>query len=327
MFSAPHTAIVKRMVQTFNLGYDNGTSAFTPGATLIGTTSHATATVLDTGNVDSGTLVIFDIVGAFQDNEVIIDNALSYNEPEIPPYNDPDLLYNGPFPGHIVPLYDEIVDDWVPREGPIPGYNRPSYDDIIAKDDLLYNGSFPGYDMPQYHEFLFEEDIPFVGPIPGYNRPSYEDIIYKDELLYNDPFPGYNIPLYNKPDLLFDGSTPEYIVSIDEPLEGPIPGHAVVNGTVSETLDAYGQPSKTSITSSIPCRFFNTVVLDPMSGKVVYSEDNLGVMYGPETNLLLGDTLTSTDAGYAFTFTASGVKPSTALGILHHYTANLTRVS
>jgi hypothetical protein len=221
MFSAPHTATAQRMVQTFNLGYDNGTSAFTPGATLYGVTSRATATILSTGDINSGTLIIFDIVGVFQDNEVITDT-------EIP---ESSIEYTVP---HVKPKLPQ-------------GESASRYNILLNNDEIGLSGAGVGF--------------------------------------------------------------------------------AVVNGNVSETLDVYGQPSKTPVTSLISCRFFNTVVLDPVSGKVVYSEDNLGVMYGPGTNLLLGDTLTSTDAGYAFTFTVSGVKPSTALGILHHYTAKLTRVS
>ena len=40
-----------------------------------------------------------------------------------------------------------------------------------------------------------------------------------------------------------------------------------------------------------------------------------------------GDTLTSTDTGYASTFTVSEIKPAYALAILHHYTAKLTRLT
>ena len=108
---------------------------------------------------------------------------------------------------------------------------------------------------------------------------------------------------------------------------GTIPGAAVANGTTSITLDSYGQQSKTSVTSSIACRFFNTVVSNPRSGQVTYSEDDLSVMYPPGTDLLEGDTLVSTDTGYADTFTVSGVTPYTALGSIHHYTAKLARQS
>ena len=182
MFSAPHTATARRLVRTYNRNYDGGSTVFTAGKTLTGASSHATATILSTGSAGSGTLVIYNISGVFQNNEVLSD-------------------------------------------------------------------------------------------------------------------------------------------------DGTIPGAAVADGITSITLDTYGQQSKTPITSSISCRFFQTIVSNPVSGKVVYSEDDLRIMYAPGTNLLLGDTLTGMDTGYAFTYTVSEVKPAYALGTLHHYTAKLTRAS
>ena len=186
MFSAPHTATARRLVLTYNLKYDGGSTVFTAGKTLTGATSHAYATILSTGSAASGTLVIYNIVGTFENNEVLSD-------------------------------------------------------------------------------------------------------------------------------------------------DGTVPGAAVADGTVTETLDSYGQLSKTPITSTVSCRFNATILgsmtSNPQTGKVTYSEDDLHVMYGPGTDLHLGDTLTSTDTGYAFTFSVSEVKPAYALGTLHHYTAKLTRQS
>ena len=181
MFSAPHTATVRRSVLTYSLKYKSGSTVFTAGKTLTGTTG--SATILSTGNAASGTLVIYNITGTFSDGTALTD-------------------------------------------------------------------------------------------------------------------------------------------------DGTIPGVAVCDGTVAgPNLDSYGQQSKTPITTSISCRFFNTVVSNPASGKVVYSEDDLRVMYAPGTDLLLGDTLTGTNTGYIFTYTVSEAKPAYALGALHHYTAKLTRVS
>ena len=182
MFSAPHTATARRMVQAYNLKYDGGSTLFTAGKTLTGATSHATATILSTGSAVSGTLVVYSISGVFQNNEVLSD-------------------------------------------------------------------------------------------------------------------------------------------------DGTIPGAAVADGTPSETLDTYGQLSKTPITSSISCRFFNIVETSPLTGEVTYSQDNLVVMLPPTVTLDSGDTLTSTDSGYANTYTIGEVKPAYALGTLHHYTAKLARVS
>jgi len=113
--------------------------------------------------------------------------------------------------------------------------------------------------------------------------------------------------------------------------DGTIPGAALADGTTSITLDSYGQPSKTSVNSSIACRFWASVLGGILSnartGAVTYMEDNLHMMYAPGTDLLDGDTVTSTDIAYAHTYTVSEVKPAYALGTLHHYTAKLTRAS
>lgn len=180
MFSAPHTATVRRLVLTYILKYKSGTAVFTAGKILTGPTG--TATILSTGSAASGILVIYNITGTFTDGQSLAD-------------------------------------------------------------------------------------------------------------------------------------------------DGTIPGAATADGTTGPNSDSYRQPSKTPITSSISCRFFKTVVSNPLSGKVVYSEDDLHIMYPPGTNLLLGDTVTGTDIGYAFTFTVSEVNPAYALGTLHHYTAKLTRAS
>jgi len=74
MFSAPHTATARRLVQTYSLTYGTGTAVFTAGATVTGGTSHATATVVSTGSAGSGTLVIHTITGTFQSGETLDDN-------------------------------------------------------------------------------------------------------------------------------------------------------------------------------------------------------------------------------------------------------------
>ena len=76
MFSAPHSATIRRMVLTYTISYSGGTAAFTPGKTLTGATSHATATILSSsGVVASGILTIFNISGTFQNGEVLSDNG------------------------------------------------------------------------------------------------------------------------------------------------------------------------------------------------------------------------------------------------------------
>ena len=71
----PHTATLRGRRQNFTLAYDAGTAVFHAGATLTGTTSHATAIIVSTGSIASGSLQLYSIVGTFQDNETITDNG------------------------------------------------------------------------------------------------------------------------------------------------------------------------------------------------------------------------------------------------------------
>lgn len=75
MFSAPHSATLRGKRQNFTLGYDAGTAVFHAGATLTGTTSHATAIIVSTGSAASGTLTLHTITGTFQNDEAITDNG------------------------------------------------------------------------------------------------------------------------------------------------------------------------------------------------------------------------------------------------------------
>lgn len=70
-----HSAVLHSTRQKFTLGYDGGTAAFTAGKTLTGVTSHATAIIVSTGTVGSGTLTLHTITGTFQSDEVIRDNG------------------------------------------------------------------------------------------------------------------------------------------------------------------------------------------------------------------------------------------------------------
>ena len=71
----PHTATLRSRKQQFILGYDTGTAAFTAGKTLTGSTSHATAIIVSTGSIASGSLYLHTIAGTFQDDETITDNG------------------------------------------------------------------------------------------------------------------------------------------------------------------------------------------------------------------------------------------------------------
>ena len=75
MFSAPHTATLRGRRQNFTLGYDAGTAVFTAGKTLTGATSHATAVIVSTGSIASGSLQVHSITGTFLNDEPISDNG------------------------------------------------------------------------------------------------------------------------------------------------------------------------------------------------------------------------------------------------------------
>jgi hypothetical protein len=70
-----HSATLNSKRQNFTLGYDTGTAAFTAGKTLTGSTSHATAVIVSTGSIASGSLQLHSIVGTFLDDEPITDNG------------------------------------------------------------------------------------------------------------------------------------------------------------------------------------------------------------------------------------------------------------
>ena len=77
-----HSATLHQLQQDFILGYDALTAAFHVGATLTGTTSHATAvivgipgTALTDYTVPASTLILHTITGTFQDDEAITDNG------------------------------------------------------------------------------------------------------------------------------------------------------------------------------------------------------------------------------------------------------------
>ncbi len=68
-------AILTSKRQSFDLKYKQGTAAFTPGATLTGSVSGATAVIISCGGVTSGILRLHTISGTFQNNEPITDDG------------------------------------------------------------------------------------------------------------------------------------------------------------------------------------------------------------------------------------------------------------
>jgi len=70
-----HSATVHQRQQNFLLAYDAGTAVFHAGATLTGATSHATAIIVSTGSIASGSLQVHTITGTFLNDEPISDNG------------------------------------------------------------------------------------------------------------------------------------------------------------------------------------------------------------------------------------------------------------
>jgi hypothetical protein len=70
-----HSSTLHHRLQNFTLSYCFGTAAFTAGSTLTGTTSHATATIVSTGNLVFGTLTLHTVSGTFIDGEPLTDNG------------------------------------------------------------------------------------------------------------------------------------------------------------------------------------------------------------------------------------------------------------
>ena len=70
-----HSATLNSRRQNFTLGYDTGTAVFHAGATLTGATSHATAIIVSTGSIASGSLQVHTITGTFLNDEAISDNG------------------------------------------------------------------------------------------------------------------------------------------------------------------------------------------------------------------------------------------------------------
>ena len=70
-----HSATLHQRQQNFLLAYDAGTAVFHEGATLTGATSHATAVIVSTGSITSGSLQVHTITGTFLNDEPISDNG------------------------------------------------------------------------------------------------------------------------------------------------------------------------------------------------------------------------------------------------------------
>ena len=111
---------------------------------------------------------------------------------------------------------------------------------------------------------------------------------------------------------------------------GTVPGAAVVNGVISETLDEYGQPTTTSVNSTVTCRFFASQDMVRTAGGVsLYGETTLKVLLDGAVTVAEGDTITCTAVGYVGTFGINSVTPAYARSTTapFNYTCTLARAS
>jgi hypothetical protein len=87
--------------------------------------------------------------------------------------------------------------------------------------------------------------------------------------------------------------------------DGTVPGNAKADGTLSESVDAYGELVYITITSSIKCRF-TAAKKKMVDGMMIASLPR--VLLAPTVSVSENDTLTSTDTGFAETFGIKTVK-------------------
>ena len=84
------------------------------------------------------------------------------------------------------------------------------------------------------------------------------------------------------------------------------PGAATADGTVYETLDGYGQPTTATVTTSnVACRFVSPS--KEFAGGLLL-ESSPRVLFPSTVSVIEGDTVTSTNTGYATTLGIITVK-------------------
>jgi len=110
---------------------------------------------------------------------------------------------------------------------------------------------------------------------------------------------------------------------------GPVPGAAVADGVIAEAVDDYGQPTTTSVDSTVSCRFFSSQdMIKTAGGGSLYGETTLKVMFDGSASVVEGDTITGTATGYVGTFGINSVTPAYARGSTpFNYTCTLARAS
>jgi hypothetical protein len=83
-----------------------------------------------------------------------------------------------------------------------------------------------------------------------------------------------------------------------------VPGAAVADGVIAEALDAYGELTYTDVTSTVACRFVSAKKAF-RDGAIIATSPRALLASG--TSIKEGDTLTSTNTGFAETFVVNAV--------------------
>jgi hypothetical protein len=93
----------------------------------------------------------------------------------------------------------------------------------------------------------------------------------------------------------------------------------------SEGVDAYGQPGLTLATTStgLACRFYNKSAQMRVAEESIHLESVLTVSLPSSVTVTKGDTVVSTETGFAGTFRVTNVAPKDGRAVRHHYSCAL----
>jgi len=114
----------------------------------------------------------------------------------------------------------------------------------------------------------------------------------------------------------------------DEPItdNGTVPGAAVVNGVITETVDINEQLVITDIDSTIACRFYSQKDAVQQSGETLYIVTTQRVMIPATSTPANGDQIITTASGYAGTYKLGNVEPAPSMaGSPHHWTCDIAK--
>lgn len=108
--------------------------------------------------------------------------------------------------------------------------------------------------------------------------------------------------------------------------DGTVPGAALVNGTIAEAFDQYGQTVYTDITTTTACRFSPQGTQIKGSPLQVTTVDR--VVFPPTVSVVMGDTLVAAETGFTGTFNISKKPKPTyeaAMKVVSHWTCELAK--